>query len=213
MFRSLNAAFAALFVLLSAGAVSAQTVGTATGGGSSVIADGQQFVGQRIVAPSAGLQLQSFTLPLSRTTATFSVLPRVYEVTAGGPTSIGALTVSTVWTGAATSVTNTGVAQDYTFTPGITLDPAKVYMIAGVQATPGESGSFYFAAADTYVPGNFAYQDGGGIVRGGGLDMGFSATFAPAPVMVPTLSEWAMIGFGLLLAGGAVLMIQRRRFV
>lgn len=37
-------------------------------------------------------------------------------------------------------------------------------------------------------------------------------TFAvSAPAAVPTLSEWAMILFGLLLAGGAVVMIQRRR--
>ncbi len=33
----------------------------------------------------------------------------------------------------------------------------------------------------------------------------------PAPVAVPTMSEWAMILFGLMLAGGAALYIQRRR--
>lgn len=32
-----------------------------------------------------------------------------------------------------------------------------------------------------------------------------------APAAVPTLSEWAMILFGTLLAGGAALYIQRRR--
>ena len=34
---------------------------------------------------------------------------------------------------------------------------------------------------------------------------------APPPATVPTLSEWAMILFGLMLAGGAAVMIQRRR--
>lgn len=34
---------------------------------------------------------------------------------------------------------------------------------------------------------------------------------APAPAAVPTMGEWAMIGFALALAGGAALMIQRRR--
>lgn len=34
---------------------------------------------------------------------------------------------------------------------------------------------------------------------------------APAVAPVPTLSEWAMILFALMLAGGAALMIQRRR--
>lgn len=33
-----------------------------------------------------------------------------------------------------------------------------------------------------------------------------------APATVPTLSEWAMILFGLLLAGGAAWQVQRRRF-
>ena len=34
---------------------------------------------------------------------------------------------------------------------------------------------------------------------------------AAAPAAVPTMTEWAMIGFALALAGGAALMIQRRR--
>lgn len=38
----------------------------------------------------------------------------------------------------------------------------------------------------------------------------FSVANTPAPV--PTLSEWAMILFGAILAGGAALYIQRRRF-
>lgn len=41
----------------------------------------------------------------------------------------------------------------------------------------------------------------------------FTARFGPpAPAAVPTMSEWAMILLGLLLAGGAALMIQKRRF-
>ena len=34
---------------------------------------------------------------------------------------------------------------------------------------------------------------------------------APPPASVPTMSEWAMILFALMLAGGAAMMIQRRR--
>jgi hypothetical protein len=37
------------------------------------------------------------------------------------------------------------------------------------------------------------------------------AVAGPAPV--PTLSEWAMILFGAILAGGAALYIQRRRLI
>ena len=50
----------------------------------------------------------------------------------------------------------------------------------------------------------------------GSLDYTYGANFgAPgsfgAPVTIPTLSEWAMILFGLLLAGGAMVTIRRRR--
>lgn len=38
-----------------------------------------------------------------------------------------------------------------------------------------------------------------------------SVVAVPPPTPVPTLSEWAMILFATVLAGGAVLMIQRRR--
>lgn len=39
----------------------------------------------------------------------------------------------------------------------------------------------------------------------------FSISLAAAPVAVPTLSEWATILLGLLLAGGAAVLVQRRR--
>lgn len=41
----------------------------------------------------------------------------------------------------------------------------------------------------------------------------YTATLAsvPAPAPVPTMSEWAMILFGTMLAGGAALYVQRRR--
>ncbi|WP_082891488.1 IPTL-CTERM sorting domain-containing protein [Brevundimonas naejangsanensis] len=39
----------------------------------------------------------------------------------------------------------------------------------------------------------------------------YSVQVAAAPAPVPTLSEWAMILLGVMLAGGAALTIQRRR--
>ena len=51
-------------------------------------------------------------------------------------------------------------------------------------------------------------------VGGGGsiLVDDVSVVLAP-PATVPTLSEWALILFGLILAGGAALYIQRRQFI
>ncbi|WP_298163292.1 IPTL-CTERM sorting domain-containing protein [Brevundimonas sp.] len=42
---------------------------------------------------------------------------------------------------------------------------------------------------------------------------GPAAVVATSPTPVPTLSEWAMILFGTILAGGAALYIQRRRLI
>lgn len=42
-------------------------------------------------------------------------------------------------------------------------------------------------------------------------DLVFTVTEVATPATVPTMTEWAMILFGILLAGGAALMIQRRR--
>ncbi len=39
----------------------------------------------------------------------------------------------------------------------------------------------------------------------------YTLTVQPTVVAVPTLSEWAMILFGTVLAGGAALLIERRR--
>lgn len=77
------------------------------------------------------------------------------------------------------------------------------------------------SAATTYSTGpgfNFPYAlatglDGSLYMADPGAQRAFRIAAAPfpPPVTVPTLSEWAMILFGLLLAGGAALTIQRRR--
>lgn len=213
MLRSLVAAVVGLLMLLSASAAVAQTVGTTTNGFFNGIADSQAFVGQRIVAPTPGLKLQSFRLSLERTSGTFSVTPEIYEVTAGAATGNGALTLGApLWTGVATPVAGGGVA-DYTFTPGptIALDPARIYVVGVRQTTAGESGNVYSGTA--YAPGDGIYENAVLAFVGTTNDLGFQATFAPLVAPVPTLSEWAMMGLGLLLAAGAVLAIQRRRVI
>lgn len=68
------------------------------------------------------------------------------------------------------------------------------------------------------VPGNpgltaLAVRDN--VLYAGGYNTStiYAITLAgPAPAAVPTLSEWAMILFGTILAGGAALYIQRRKF-
>ncbi|MGV3580445.1 IPTL-CTERM sorting domain-containing protein [Brevundimonas sp.] len=44
-------------------------------------------------------------------------------------------------------------------------------------------------------------------------DMAFRVVFNDTPEPVPTMTEWAMILLGLMLAGGAAVTIQRRRLI
>lgn len=86
-------------------------------------------------------------------------------------------------------------------TPGAPLAPGAsidVRFLLGVQQT----GTMRFGIVAEGSPtggGVFEYCDGAGCPA------------PPAPAAVPTMTEWAMILFGLLLAGGAALLVQRRR--
>jgi hypothetical protein len=50
-----------------------------------------------------------------------------------------------------------------------------------------------------------------GTTQQANVDLAFEVVQVATPVPVPTLSEWAMILFGLMLAGGAALYIQQRQ--
>ena len=67
------------------------------------------------------------------------------------------------------------------------------------------------AGVGSFPADNLAYR-ATWTMRGGALTGGTGPTLVAAAVAVPTLSEWAMILFGLILAGGAALYVQRRQF-
>ena len=62
-------------------------------------------------------------------------------------------------------------------------------------------------APDTYA-GGVVFTDGDQLQNG--LDLTFEVVQVPA-TPVPTLSEWALILLGVMLAGGAAIYIQRRQ--
>lgn len=64
-------------------------------------------------------------------------------------------------------------------------------------------------SGDFYADGAVYQTNGGGLQPW--ADTPFAATFGAPPAAVPTLSEWAMILLGTILAGGAALVIQRRQ--
>lgn len=71
----------------------------------------------------------------------------------------------------------------------------------------------YIAVFTTFGPGTGGEQVGFGFAGPAGAPPVTLEPYPAAPVVaaVPTLSEWAMIFLGVALAGGAALMIQRRR--
>lgn len=78
------------------------------------------------------------------------------------------------------------------------------FVIDGVPAGRAGVGGFPAGAAAYRATWTF---------RNGLLTSGTGPTIvvAPAPAPVPTMTEWAMILFGTILAGGAALYLQRRR--
>ena len=136
-------------------------------------------------------------------------------------THVGFETNQTGWTLLGTGSTTGGSLQPIalTTTPSIPAGQTYAFHIEGASAL------FYRTAVGSVVGDTIASDANVAIRAGQGLQGAFSAnrvspralagsmtyslpvTAAP----VPTLSEWALILFGVILAGGAALYIQRRR--
>ncbi len=219
MFRSSAVAMTAciamaLAAIMGGGSAVAQTIGTTTNPSVTYpVRESQPLFGQRIVAPGANLSLESFRFVVLNTSS-LSVIPAIFEVTSGGANGLTGITLSPapIWTGPATPITNSALPSDYTFTPPtpIALEPAKVYAITVRRAIGGEMGDVY-TASDNYPAGNAIILLSDLSIAALPNDLAFSATFVPTPASVPTLSEWAMILLGVMLAGGAALTLHRRR--
>ena len=81
---------------------------------------------------------------------------------------------------------------------------ASGFFVDGVNV--GRAGVGVFPAGAEAYRATWTFRDGV-------LTSGTGPTLVTAPAAVPTLSEWALILFGTMLAGGAALHIQRRRMI
>ena len=136
-----------------------------------------------------------------QTANTFSAVS--VSTTAGnGPAGAApAVTYTVVKTGAAASGVTflagpAGIGQKailFNISPDLTTANPAISAAAEATCTDAACGGFTFNRQG-YVPGTF----------------GRTLVVVP-PAPVPTMSEWAMILFGMILAGGAALYIQRRR--
>lgn len=87
------------------------------------------------------------------------------------------------------------------------------HIIRVIPATGGASTPYHTVTGN---PGLTALAVRDNVLYAGGFNTStiYAITLvAPTPAAVPTLSEWALMLFGVLLAGGAALTIQRRRIM
>lgn len=117
--------------------------------------------------------------------------------------------------------------QDVTFVipGGAAVTPGQTYVIFASRVNSVGVGSGDWRHNNDVLPGgNYVFQSsaGAGDFTGAAwaqvatIDLAVAINFAPAapappPAAVPTLSEWAMILLGLMLAGAGALWVTRRR--
>ncbi len=82
---------------------------------------------------------------------------------------------------------------------------------SGLSATAGAGGTSSSNSGTAGATGSLPSYAAPGATITGSFTAGPATPTATGPVPVPTLSEWAMMLFGLILAGGAALYIQRRQ--
>ncbi len=93
------------------------------------------------------------------------------------------------------------LAPGETISAGAEIEVTLASSVVTTGAAPGVYPvSFFFTATD-----------GGAAIDSPAVTPGVTLVSTP-PAPVPTLSDWAVISLGLLLAGGAALTIQQRRF-
>ena len=173
-------------------------------------------------AIEAGILVQQGQRPARRMTHRLAVPASVDYVTAelqlsaatvnGGPNALGVYDVTTnVATDTLANIyADLGTGTSYGTATGIASGDTIVVTLnaqglAAVNAAKGSS--ITFGLTNTTIEANADNIFAGSNAASSRLVLN---TSQPAPV--PTLSEWAMILFGTILAGGAALYIQRRRF-
>lgn len=144
------------------------------------------------------------------------------KIVAGGGGGAEAVFGSTAGAGGGTvggnsSAVTTGGTQTAGGAPGGALGQGG-NAPGGADFGGGGGGGWYGGGAATFRSGGGGSGYIGGVTAGT-MASGFRAgngyvtlTYTPAVIVpVPTMSEWAMILLGLMLAGGAALYVQRRR--
>lgn len=221
--RMIAAAFA-LATALFAGQAAAQNIDTTAAASGTLGVFGvpnSATYGQTITIPAGVTQLTSFGFEMQSVPSTVVFRGAVYLWDEANKRATG----PALYESAPRSTTG-ATPQLITFSPpgGVTVIPGQKYVIFATTSRDqaGASGHGFWAVSysNPYAGGDAALINNGANPAdwtsgtwavNTTTDFGFVANFNAPPAPVPTLSEWAMILFGLILAGGAVVMVQRRR--
>lgn len=170
------------------------------------------MIGMIVAAAASPVMAQVLPYSLANTDPT---LP-TYHFDSGQPCNIHTTGGSYYYKLVTATVSTAGL---YTFQDNFTPDDASIGVYSGAfnAATPATNcvgtvddtfglnltpGVYTFVLTSLATTQTSTYQY---------TITGPAAVVFSAPATVPTMSEWAMILFGLLLAGGAAVMIQKRR--
>lgn len=201
--KQLFPALGALTVLALAVPAAAQTsIGNAGYGSASVSQTSSAWIGQTFTVPPGVERLTEVQLGVSSSNPNPTFTISLHRWTAGSP--------------------GPEIAVDSTPTPP--APPPAYSMLSlspvdGLPVTPGDVYLIRLNTSDTSVAVPLAawrYPEGSmtddsGWSQSLGQDAYFTATFtSTVPAPIPTLSEWAMIALGTVLAGGTALTIQQR---
>lgn len=155
---------------------------------------------------------QSFTATLTGTVTQIQVRPRSNATVTmhfyNGPGSGTAASVGTPALSQTVNLVDTG---------NDTSGFQTIVLSTPLPVTAGQQ--YAFVIDQTIVPFALSLSNpyaGGSLLTGynspsGGVPFDFAFTVTEVPAPVPTMGEWMLILFGLILAGGAALMVQNRR--
>lgn len=208
MLRNLWAAIAAMIVLVSSPAWAQTTLDTGRPPNPLIVWRGQMFD----VSATNTVTVLGFAAQITPGPVRIWGRPGTHDGFMSDPAGWTLLGSGVVTVGGSIQpipvVLNTTIPAGQTYAFYIDADEAVAYD----NTPPGAFGDVIASDANVAIRSGTGRElaFGGDAPRPRALAGGMTYNLA-APPPVPTLTEWAMILFGVLLAGGAVLMIQWRR--
>lgn len=221
--------FSVLFIFfgLMASNVFAQNIDTTANAtstmGSFGVPDTATY-GQIITIPTGSSNISKFGFKMLTVPSTVSFRGEIYAWDQANSRATG----SALYESAVTQ-TNGATSQVVTFTPSgpipVTAGQKYVLFVTTSRDQTGNavSGTLAYNNSNPYSDGKFVYLNNGAnpsrwttqrwddFDNVGAFDLGFIAEFN-APTPVPTLSQWALIVLGMLLAGVVVIKFPRSSF-